>query len=184
MKIKMKYHNQIIKRLNDSNKWPNFINENFLVELNKKANQMYVDGTLEGYLASVLIYQQLIEEMMKVLIDCSDFYIQLSVFPQEYNRNFKSIRMFGEMIGDLKNGVIDDDISQFISKCNDINKLRIDVVHKLVTKTSIENIKDQCKKVNNLFMETLGLFEDKFDVYRTTFHDQSKYIDDMRELIQ
>lgn len=97
----MTYTEDILVKLEDSNKWPGFKNPKFLEELNVLADSAFKKKTLEGYLASVLIYHQLTEELIRILIESSTFYIQLCVFPQEFqNRKLKN-KMFGQLILEL-----------------------------------------------------------------------------------
>lgn len=133
----MAYVDRILSKLENSDNWPGFHRPDFLEELNELADNAYDSKTVEGYLASVLIYHQLTEELIKILIECSTFNIQLCVFPQEYqNRKLKN-KMFGELIKELNQGVLDNETHQLLGKAYKINDLRINVVHKLTTTDTV-----------------------------------------------
>lgn len=63
----MAYKDDILIKLEDSNKWPGFERPEFLDELNELADSSFEKKTIEGYLASVLIYHQLTEELIRIL---------------------------------------------------------------------------------------------------------------------
>lgn len=51
--------------------WPSFRNPAFIEELERVASEVYSKSTIEGYLSSILIFQQIAEEMLWVLLkDC------------------------------------------------------------------------------------------------------------------
>jgi hypothetical protein len=57
----MEYLEQVIERITDSEKWPTFDRPEFLDELDELAEESISKNTVEGYLAALLIYQQLVE---------------------------------------------------------------------------------------------------------------------------
>lgn len=178
----MTYTEDILVKLEDSNKWPGFKNPKFLEELNVLADSAFKKKTLEGYLASVLIYHQLTEELIRILIESSTFYIQLCVFPQEFqNRKLKN-KMFGQLILELNQLILDKDIHLLVEKVNNLNLLRIEIVHKLTTSETIKKIRKQCEKVQFIFNEIWKIFTVIYDRYRVTFKDFKKNIDEMREM--
>jgi hypothetical protein len=180
----MKYHQNILDRLRDPNNWLQFHRPQFLQELNDLADDAFRKRTIEGYLASLLIYHQLCEEMMKLLIECSSFYLQLRIFPQKLKPRDLKGKMFGELIRELGYSVLDKDIESFIEKCKELNSLRIKMVHKITLKTSIEDISRQCRKAQQLFNSIRALFVTIHDSYRVNFSHYEKDIDDLKELLE
>ncbi len=179
----MAYEDEILKRLEDPDSWPSFERPDFLDDLNQLADDSFESKTVEGYLASVLIYQQLTEEFIRILIECSTFYIQLRVFPQEYqNRNLNK-KMFGQLIQELTQSVIDENIRKIVEKSNELNNTRIQIVHKLTKNDTINQISEQCKSIKSTFDDIWELFDEVYDNYRVTFKDFRKDIDDLKELI-
>jgi len=179
----MLYENEILLKLENSDNWPGFERPDFLDDLNQLADNSFESKTIEGYLASVLIYHQLTEEFIRILIECSTFYIQLSVFPQEFqNRNLKK-KMFGQLIQELTQSVLDENIRKIVYKANELNNTRIQIVHKLTMNDTINRINEQCEKVKTIFDEIWEVFEEVYDNYRVTFKDFRKDIADLKELI-
>ncbi len=80
---KMKSRREFIEVLRDHNKLPHFARSDFLKELNELADASFAKGTVEGYLAALLIYHQLCEEFLRVLVKTSHFYVQCALFPQQ-----------------------------------------------------------------------------------------------------
>lgn len=178
---KQTYSNLLFYRLEDSERWPKFERADFMQQLNSFADDVYFKNTTEGYLAALLVYQQLCEEMIKLLIECSNFLIQLSVFPGEIKPSIKEGAMFGQLLLELEKGVLDNNIKLFILECRKLNDLRIKMVHKITLKTSIEDIKKQSRKAKDIFDKIFNLFETEYEFYKVNFHDYKKNIEDMRE---
>lgn len=181
---KASYQDNIIHKIEDSERWPKFERSDFMQQLNGFADSVYYKDSTEGYLAALLIYQQLCEEMIKLLIECSNFLIQLSLFPNEINVGMRKNAMFGQLLLDLEKGVLNDSTKLFVSECKKLNDLRIKMVHKITLKTSIDDIKKQSKQTKNIFDKIFTLFESEYDLYKTIFHDYKKNVGDYKELIK
>jgi hypothetical protein len=173
----MDYKQNLINKIKNSDTWPDITRPDFLSELNILADEMYNKNTLEGGLASLLIYHQLCEEMVKVLINCSEFYIQLAVFPAEITFKKNSKRMFGQLIDELEKGINFDKKTDFIDKCQAINTIRIKIVHRLTLKSSVYDILLQVREAKKIFDEIFKLYVEIYDNYRLNFHSFNKDID-------
>lgn len=179
----MAYKDDILIKLEDPNKWPGFERPEFLDELNELADSSFEKKTIEGYLASVLIYHQLTEELIRILIESSTFYIQLRVFPQEFQDRKLKKKMFGQLIQELNQSILDEKIHIFVEKAINLNSLRIEIVHRLTTSETIKKVKKQCEKVQIIFNEIWKLFDEIYDNYRVTYKDFKKDIDELQELL-
>jgi len=180
----MTYHRKIINRIKDSENWPEPERGDYLDILNEVADNSFNKDTVEGYLAAVLIYHQLTEELIKIIIDCSEFYIQLSIFPQQYAKRDLNGKMFGQLIKELKHSVSDNCTKKLIDQSQKLNALRIEIVHKLTLSSSLIDIKKQCKQVKKLFDSIFELYENIYDNYRVTFKDFKKYPDELEDMIE
>ena len=176
----MAYKDDILIKLEDPNKWPGFERPEFLDELNELADSSFEKKTIEGYLASVLIYHQLTEELIRILIESSTFYIQLRVFPQEFQDRKLKKKMFGQLIQELNQSILDEKIHIFVEKAINLNSLRIEIVHRLTTSETIKKVKKQCEKVQIIFNEIWKLFDEIYDNYRVTYKDFKKDIDEFK----
>jgi len=179
----MTYHRDIINRIKNPENWPGPEQPNFLNELNNVADESFSKNTIEGYLAAILIYHQLTEELIKIIIDCSIFYIQLSVFPSEYSKKDLKGKMFGQIIQELRHSINDDKTKKLIDKSQNLNTLRIKIVHKLTSNASLSDIKKQCKQAKKVFDSIFELYSNIYDNYRVTFKDFKKYPKELEEKI-
>lgn len=179
----MNYQEKLLDRITHNEKWPEFDKLNFLTDLNIVADDVHAKKTIEGYLAALLIYHQLCEEMVKKLIECSNFFIQCATFPNEIKTINLKNKMFGQLLKELKRGAVNKKIKTFIKKCENLNALRIRMVHKITLKTSITDISKQSKSAKKYFDDILDLFNIIHDEYRVTFHEYNKNHEDWIELM-
>lgn len=170
----MTYQGELFHRITHIEKWPEFERLNFLTDLNVIADKAYAKKTIEGYLAALLIYHQLCEEMIKKLIECSNFFIQCAIFPNEIKTIELKNKMFGQLLNELEKGAVNKKIKTFIEKCKNLNALRIKMVHKITLKSSIEDISKQSIGSKKYFDEILDLFSEIHNEYEAIFHDYCK----------
>ncbi len=170
----MNYATNLIIAIRDSDKWPSFERPDFLDELDEIANEALPKKTVEGYLASLLIFHQLCEELVRLLLKDTQFFIQLSLFPAEINFPEKKKLMFGQLIDELKSTISFAGKNEFIEKCLTLNQHRIDIVHKLTKRNSLADLDVQLLKVKTLYDELYVLFCDVHDYFRVSFKDFKK----------
>ena len=170
----MGYEDELITTIRDSSKWPSFERPLFLDELADVADDAFAKNSIEGYLASLLIYHQLSEEMVRLLLKDAQFFIRLSVFPAEIHFPEKKRLMFGQLIDELKGTISFRGKDEFISKCMELNNHRIDIVHKLTKRSSLSNVGTQIAQVKKLYYEIYGLFDGIHDEFRVSFKDFKK----------
>lgn len=180
----MSYQTDLLKRMETAD-WPNFDKADFLAELEIMAGIMFERHTTEGYLASLLIYQQLIEEMLKLLVKYSNLVVQCSVFPQEINfTERRNGMMLGQVIGMLESGLMDDDIRKLIKISKDFATLRNRLVHRITLKTGEADIRKQARQGKKYHDQIFTLFDAILDNYRLTLKEYHKNYEDYRELVE
>lgn len=170
----MNYAQNLITTVLDSDRWPYFERADFLDELDDVANNALSKNSVEGCLASLLIFHQLCEELIRLLLKESQFFIQLSVFPTEILFPEKKNLMFGQLIEELKSTISFQNKDKFIDKCMELNKHRIDIVHRLTKRSSLADLETQLLKVKKLYDEIYELFELIHDDFRVCFKDFKK----------
>ena len=170
----MTYKHELIARIKDFNKWPAFDRPDFLIELNGVGNEAFSKGTVEGYLASILIYHQITEEMIKLLLECCDFLIQVAIFPAEIQFRRNRRRMFGQVLDDLERSVSFNEKEEFINQCKELNAIRIRMVHRLTRKSSLQNIKDQSSRIKGIFDTIYCLYNEIYDDFSVLFQSYKK----------
>lgn len=167
----------LIITVRDSDLWPYFERPDFLYELDEVANNALSKNSIEGYLASLLIFHQLCEELIRLLLKESQFFIQLSIFPTEILFPEKKNLMFGQLIEEFKSTISFQNKDKFIDKCMELNKKhRIDIVHRLTKRSSLADLETQLLKVKKLYDEIYELFELIHDDFRVCFKDFKKDI--------
>jgi hypothetical protein len=171
------YIKDLIDKVNDHNKWPSFDRPDFLWELNELADNALKKNSLEGYLAALLIYHQLCEEIIRLLVVDAHFFIQLSVFPSEITFPQKKNPMFGQVLDELRSTVSFQEKDELIKKCEELNKLRIETVHHLTRQNSLKDIKSRLGKVRTLYDEIFELHQVAHDDWRVAFHGFKKDIE-------
>jgi len=177
-----KYQQDFLARVKDPHAWPALQRGDFLQTLNDFADLAAATHKTEGYLAAFLVYQQLVEEMVKVLVDCSTFFIQCGVFPLEYRGAKLSRKMFGQLLIELEAGVTDDHTIRLLSKCRTLNDLRVRMVHKITLKESLTDIKRRASCAKRLFDEIFELYSHIYEDFRLAFKDHKKYVKDLEEM--
>ena len=70
------YAEKIVNKLNTPDAWPGIKSIERSNDLLSIANGSIERGTADGYLAGVLVFHQLTEEILALLIDDAEFFIQ------------------------------------------------------------------------------------------------------------
>lgn len=174
----MNYKDELLKRINNDKKWPEFDRPDFLNELNELADKSVAKKTIEGYLAALLIYQQLTEEVIRLFLKDHEFFIQLSVFPAEIRFASKSSIMFGRVIEGLKNTVtVDNSKFEIIARANKLNQIRIGIVHGITKIPNLQNLEQKVLETKNIYDELFEIFNEAHDKFRLIFSRFKKNID-------
>ncbi len=178
----MKTRREFLKTLKSYDTWKDFSRPDFLEELNHLADTCFRKGTIEGHLAALLIYHQLCEELLRVLIMKSHFFLQCSVFPQRMeDRNLSKRMMFGELLREYERSLQLDESPEMLKKCKQLNQIRVNMVHKITRKSSIGSISKQTRRCKKLFDEIWELFDIIHDNLRDGIGDYKKNVDDWEE---
>jgi hypothetical protein len=174
-----KYERQLRARLKDSDQWPAFSSGAFLDRLETIASRAMMKGTTEGCLATILIYHQLVEEMLRLLIRDAQFLIQLAVFPSHIAFREKRKQMFGQLRQELRDLVDFGGKSRFLVKIDQINSIRVGIVHKLTQRGSLDGLTRETRRAKRLYDDAFAIFDQAHDDFRVAFHSYHK---DMFEL--
>jgi hypothetical protein len=163
-----------IEQINNSDYWPGFKSPDHLDDLNEIADEAFNKKSIEGYLAALLIYHQLCEEMAKLLIEDSNFFIRASIYPTEIPFKTHKKIMFGRTIEQLKETIDFNEKELFIKKCENFNQIRNTIAHGLTKQTSINDIKENLEKIKKTHDEIFELFDSAHDWFRLCFKDFKK----------
>lgn len=163
-----------VTKILDRNNWPDFENPDHLDELAQIADTAFDKETVEGYLAALLIYHQLCDEMSKLLLECSHFFIQLSTHPTDVKFKIKKDVMSGRLLTDLEHTLEFDGKYEFIRKNRELNSLRNKIVHGLTKHTSLNELKNKLENIQELYGIIFALFVQSHDWFNLCFKDFKK----------
>lgn len=172
--MKNNYHQNLVVQIQHKEKWPSFDRPDFLGELNEVADEAWNKKTIEGYLASLLIYHQLAEEMLRLLLRCSEFFIQLELFPTEITFPARKNTMFGRVIEALKETIEFENKSKVIESAISLNERRIGLVHGLTRHVSIQELQDKATEIKTDFDSLYEAFDESYDWFLLAFKDLRK----------
>ena len=158
----------------NSDLWPDYEIPDFLVTLNELADESLKKKSIEGALAAVLIYHQLTEEQLRLLLRSAQFFIQLSVFPAEIIFPEKKRQMFGQVIDELKQTISFSKKDKILELAASLNSHRIELVHKLASRQKTDNIVSQAIEVKNTFNQLFKMIDCASDEFRIAFKDFKK----------
>lgn len=170
----MPYLESLIARIKDRDQWPDFDRPYFLDELNGIADEAYDSNTVHGYLAALLIYHQLTEEMLRLLLEYSEFFVQLELAPIEIHFPVPEKAMFGRLLEVAKSSMEFENKTELLSLAQSINQGRIELVHGLTKQESPEAISQKAQRVKARFEDFYDKFIEAQDWFLLCFKDLRK----------
>ena len=170
----MSYEEDIIHRVRTTELWPDHKSPDFLDTLDELAEAFLAKNTIEGALASVLIYHQLSEEMLRLLLQSAQFFIQLAIFPAEMTFPERKRQMFGQMLEEVRNTMSFVNKAEILELAASLNRYRIDLVHKLASRQNLDDVVFQATEVKQINDKLFTKFDDARDDFRVAFKDFRK----------
>jgi hypothetical protein len=171
----LRYRGKLRARIRDPHLWPGAEKASHLNELTRAATRAYRRRTVDGALAAILIYHQLTDEMVRVLLADTRFFIQLSVFPQEINFSAEDGRLtFGRRLGNLAESLDFPMKTRFLKLAAEMNTIRNAVAHGLTKRGHLVGLSREARRAQNLFVRLFDLYDDADDWFRLSFKDFRK----------
>jgi hypothetical protein len=170
----MSYEENIKHRVRTTELWPDFESPGFLDTLDQLAEEALAKNTIEGALASVLIYHQLSEEMLRLLLQNAQFFIQLAIFPAEITFPERKRQMFGQVIEEVRHTMSFTHKDEILALAASLNKHRIDLVHKLASRLTLDDVLSQATEVKHIYDQLFSKFDEARDEFRVSFKDFRK----------
>ena len=170
------YRQSIIDRLKDSDNWPIYKRPDFLSKLDEVADDAFILASERDCIASVLIYQQLIEELLKTLLQSANFLMQAHLLPFEICVNENKNQMFGRLIEDFKTTISVPNRNELIDIANRVNQKRIEIAHGLTKKESLSDLLEIALSVRNDFEKFFPLYDESYDWTRVCLSGLKKDI--------
>lgn len=170
----MSYEEDIKHRVRTTDLWPDFESPGFLDNLDKLAEDVLAKNSIEGALASVLIYHQLSEEMLRLLLQSAQFFIQLAIFPAEITFAERKRQMFGQLVEEVRNTMSFAHKDEILDLAASLNKHRIDLVHKLASRLTLDDVVSQATEVKQIYDQLFSRFDATRDEFHVSFKDFKK----------
>jgi hypothetical protein len=174
MADRSKYERELRAQLADVRNWPTFVEDDFLERLNSIADRALRKRTTEGYLAAILIYHQLTEELIRLLLRDTQFLMRLALFPSQIEFTEKRKQTFGDVIQHLREGVRFPGRERILALAPTLNTIRIGVVHKLTRRGSLAGLAKEARAAKRLYERIFDIFDDAHDGFYLAFKDYRK----------
>ncbi len=144
--------------------------KNFLLTIAKKCEN---SDEISDIIGGMLIYNQLIEQLLKEIIICSIQYIKAEIWPTSVRMNLNFDKAtFGTLIEYFKQFAVEEYNYDVITKhLNSIKKTRNNVVHHLFDIPDIENIKYELKEYYDKSYKLVLLLNKYYDQISYNLHD-------------
>jgi hypothetical protein len=163
-----------------------FKEEDKFNKLEELAYSLISKNTVEGYISSIFIFHQLIENWLDYLIDSYNYYFRVRLFPLETRGTFKIEKYFRGKYETLRQAPdFSDNKECLLALLEDINVLRNKFGHNLL---SFEILKEDCENLKELYESIIELCEEEESSIDSCIGDCQKSIrgylpDCMDELI-
>ena len=112
--------------------------------------------------------------MIRLLLECSEFFVQLSIAPAEIHFRIPDKAMFGRLLESAKSSIDFENRDELIVLAHAINKDRIDLVHALTKQESLDSVKEKVLHTKVRFDEFFSLFAESQDWFMLCFKDMRK----------
>jgi hypothetical protein len=169
----VEYAEEMARRLKERD-WPWFENGDFLAVLEGFAMDANKRKTLDGHLAALLIYHQLVEEMTRVLVESARFFVQLRLYPAEIHFKTPKKPMMGYWIEELESAIDFDGKTEFVQTVRELNGLRNSVFHGISKHTSADDLIKKLAPTWKLYRRIIKQFSSSHDWFALTFKDIAK----------
>jgi hypothetical protein len=152
------YDKEIIGMISDSGNWPDLIYFKEWIELLRVTKEEISRGSImSGSIARVLIQQQMLEQLILNLIELGNLFIKAQIWPCKYDSKLSPEpgKALGYYFTELEKSISYKSKGDFIRYSKEFNKLRIDIVHRISTVSSHEDIIKIASKADAIFEEKI-----------------------------
>jgi hypothetical protein len=174
MPSRTKYERDLLKRLKDSEAWPGFPNPEFAQRLERVAVRSLARRSTDADVTAIIILHQLTEQMLRVLIADSQFFVAVSVMPARIVFRDPPRQTFGQVLNILRSGVEFRYKKRLLELAEALNDIRNGIAHKLLQRGSLRGLRADARRSHRLFNRIFSKFDDAHDEFRLTFHGMAK----------
>lgn len=154
------YSESVKSKLLDENIWRQFANPDAFADLDRLADDaLSIDRIDErSCVASILMLQQIVEEVLKNVLNLSNVLMQGKMLPLKIDCSLPHKKMFGVVVGDLKKHIEFEKKIEFLELAQGINRIRIEVAHGLLNKYDIDSLKLSAMDIRTKFEKFLDVY--------------------------
>jgi len=147
----MNYEEKLVRSVRNPDGYLWFEDSSTLSYLNGIADDSYHKGTTEGYFTAAIIYHQLTEKILSILIAYSDLIIQAKIYPDKLDTSYVDLDSFGKLLKRHATTVVFSKKSRILKNAVEINDCRVHLVHKIRELRHEENIDLLSKRIRENF---------------------------------
>lgn len=107
-------------------------------------------GKYHEMIASVFIYQQVIEELLRALISKHEMYVLAGLFPIKYEINECKVQYFGQVVEKVKDIFDFEKKNELINLCKEVNSMRNVLAHSMI-KSDKHKITEKCQNIEKIY---------------------------------
>ena len=153
------YEEEFKRKVLNSALQPSFDEHGYLRGLAWEAETAITRGEISDYIAATIIYQQLIEQFLINLLEWSEFFIQLKVYPIEIHIVSKEELTLGQIIEECNRlCIVFDKKDQLIGQCRKFNKIRRYIAHGMSKGNDENEIFRKTEGIQELYEEIMALW--------------------------
>src|ERR1051325_1493868 len=164
------YEREIRRRLQDANAWPGFLNANFAERLERIAVDSLARRTSYGDVAAIVIFHQLVEQMLHVLIADVQFFEAASILPARISFPEPQRQTFGQVLNVLRFGVEFSHKERLLNLAEALNKIRNSIAHRLLRRGTLRGLRNDARRSHRIFNRIFSIYDSAHDKFRVTFH--------------
>ena len=144
---------------------PDIANLDWFVDLSHAADRAYGLKTVEGCFSAVLIYTQLTEEMLRILVSFSRLLLQAGVYPETIRFADNRKMTLGGLIYELENSISFRRKDKMILFCRELNAARNETIRRIMARESPAKILKGVSGIKDIFRRIDSLFDEAYDQY-------------------
>jgi hypothetical protein len=167
----------------DESSWPHLKEPELIEKLEQISNKAYSRYEEDGYISSIIIKHQIVEEIIRLLITDSQ-YIMATHITGPYEYIIKPIRakMFGDLLIILKRLIEFENKREIIQLSEKVNEYRINVVHKILSNNAIEELSRMASDTNAIYKKIKDLYTQAHESFTKSLKLQKSDLEGVIEI--
>jgi hypothetical protein len=130
--------------------------------------------TSDGDVTAILIFHQLTEQMLRVLIADTQFFLTLSAMPTAVTFAEPRRETFGQVLQRVRVGVEFGRKETLLKLAEAINEIRNGVAHRLLQRGSLAGLRRDARRAQRLLERIFSIYDEAHDDFRVAFHQIAK----------